>query len=147
LVAGTAYRGPGVVVGELEQARTRFAAAPTLLDAVLTETGGTLAEARSLLAKFGLGADDVRRPASSLSPGERTRASLALLMAVGANWLVLDEPTNHLDLAAIPQLESALATWSGTLLVVSHDRRFLDAVTTDRTRHVRLHAGAVTESG
>ncbi|HXH59439.1 ATP-binding cassette domain-containing protein [Iamia sp.] len=69
------------------------------------------------------------------------------LVVSGANWLVLDEPTNHLDLAAIPQLESALATWSGTLLVVSHDRRFLDSVTTDRTRHVRLHAGAVTESG
>ena len=146
LVAGTGYVGPGVAVGELEQARTRFASAPTLLDAVLAETGATLAEARSLLAKFGLGADHVGRPAASLSPGERTRASLALLMAVGTNWLVLDEPTNHLDMAAIEQLESALATWTGTLLVVSHDRRFLDAVTTEGTRHVRLDAGTLNES-
>ena len=85
-----------------------------------------LQEARSLLAKFGLGDDDVGRPARSLSPGERTRASLALLMASGANWLVLDEPTNHLDLPAIEQLETALDAYDGTLLLVTHDRRFLD---------------------
>ncbi|HYI60400.1 MAG TPA: ABC-F family ATP-binding cassette domain-containing protein [Acidimicrobiales bacterium] len=145
LAAGTARVGPSVRVGGLEQARTRFSAAPTLLDAALGETGWTLAEARSLLAKFGLGAGHVGRPAGSLSPGERTRASLALLMAVGTNWLVLDEPTNHLDLAAIEQLEQALASWTGTLLVVSHDRRFLDAVTTEGTRHLRVEAGTVTE--
>ena len=58
------------------------------------------ASAHSLLAKFGLDRDAVARPAHSLSPGERTRASLALLMASAANWLVLDEPTNHLDLPA-----------------------------------------------
>ena len=142
---GMSAVGPSVRVGELEQARTRFATAPTLLEAVLGETGMTLAEARSLLAKFGLGADHVSRPAGSLSPGERTRASLALLMAVGTNWLVLDEPTNHLDLPAIEQLESALGTWTGTLLVVSHDRRFLEAVTTESTRHLNVDAGVVTE--
>ena len=66
------------------------------------------ADVRTLLAKFGLGADHVDRPASSLSPGERTRAALALLQARGVNLLVLDEPTNHLDLPAIEQLEQAL---------------------------------------
>lgn len=142
---GEAWVGPGVRIGELEQLRTRFSRSATLLDAVLAETGATLAEARSLLAKFGLGADHVGRPADSLSPGERTRASLALLMAVGTNWLVLDEPTNHLDLPAIEQLEQALATWTGTLLVVSHDRRFLDAVTTEAARHVVVDGGTVTE--
>ncbi|HEU5152978.1 MAG TPA: ABC-F family ATP-binding cassette domain-containing protein [Iamia sp.] len=146
LAAGESWVGPSVRVGEMEQLRTRFQRAGTLLDAVLAETGWTLADARSLLAKFGLGADHVARPAGSLSPGERTRASLALLMAIGTNWLVLDEPTNHLDLPAIEQLEQALATWSGTLLVVSHDRRFLDAVTTDATRHLRVEDGRVTEA-
>ncbi len=68
------------------------------------------ADVRTLLAKFGLRADHVRRAASSLSPGERTRAALALLQSRGTNLLVLDEPTNHLDLPAIEQLESALAS-------------------------------------
>ena len=85
-------------------------------------------EARSLLAKFGLGADHVDRAGADLSPGERTRALLAELMAQGVNCLVLDEPTNHLDLEAIEQLESALEGFDGTLLLVTHDRTFLDAV-------------------
>jgi ATPase subunit of ABC transporter with duplicated ATPase domains len=85
-------------------------------------------EARSLLAKFGLGASHVLRVAASLSPGERTRAELALLVARGTNCLVLDEPTNHLDVPAIEQLEAALEAWEGTLLLVSHDRRLLETV-------------------
>ena len=89
------------------------------------------AEIRTLLAKFGLRAAHVLRPAGTLSPGERTRAALALLQARGVNLLVLDEPTNHLDLPAIEQLESALAAYDGTLLLVTHDRRMLDAVHTD----------------
>jgi ATPase subunit of ABC transporter with duplicated ATPase domains len=120
-----------VVVGELDQARRRFLDGRSLLDGFLAATGSVVSDARSLLAKFGLGAAAVDRPASSLSPGERTRAALALLMAGGANCLVLDEPTNHLDLPAIEQLEQALAGWQGTLLLVTHDRRFLDAVAVD----------------
>ena len=64
----------------------------------------------------------------SLSPGERTRAALALLMTTGVNCLVLDEPTNHLDLPAIEQLEQAVDSFSGTVLLVTHDRALLDAV-------------------
>jgi ATPase subunit of ABC transporter with duplicated ATPase domains len=90
-------------------------------------------EARSLLAKFGLRAEHVSRPIASLSPGERTRAVLAVLMARGTNCLVLDEPTNHLDLAAIEQLEQAIDSFDGTLLLVTHDRRLLDTVRIDRT--------------
>ncbi|MDT7550433.1 MAG: hypothetical protein QOE84_2827, partial [Actinomycetota bacterium] len=86
------------------------------------------ADVRTLLAKYGLKADHANRAAGSLSPGERTRASLALLQAIGVNCLVLDEPTNHLDLPAIEQLESALDAYEGTLLLVTHDRRLLDAV-------------------
>jgi ATPase subunit of ABC transporter with duplicated ATPase domains len=85
-----------------------------------------MGEARGLLAKFALGPDDVERPGRSLSPGERSRASLALLAARGVNALVLDEPTNHLDLEAIEQLETALEEFSGTVVLVTHDRRFLE---------------------
>lgn len=84
------------------------------------------------------------RPATTLSPGERTRAALALLQGKGVNLLVLDEPTNHLDLPAIEQLESALDSYTGTLLLVTHDRRMLDVVRT--TRMLRVDGGRVTES-
>jgi ATPase subunit of ABC transporter with duplicated ATPase domains len=137
LTEGRQRLGPSVVVGEVEQARHRLDARPTLLDAVLAATGLTVSEARSLLAKFGLGVRDVERSARSLSAGERTRAILALLS--GVNTLVLDEPTNHLDLAAIEQLEQAVAGFDGTLLLVSHDRRLLEAVSL--TRIVSLEAG------
>lgn len=73
------------------------------------------------------------RTVDELSPGERTRAGLALLQACGTNVLVLDEPTNHLDLAAIEQLEQALDTYDGALLLVTHDRRMLQNVRLDRT--------------
>ena len=103
-----------------------------MVEVVERRTDWPAADVRTLLAKFGLKADHVSRPAGSLSPGERTRASLALLQAVGVNLLVLDEPTNHLDLPAIEQLESALDAYAGTLLLVTHDRRLLDAVHLDR---------------
>jgi ATPase subunit of ABC transporter with duplicated ATPase domains len=102
-----------------------------------------VSDTRTLLAKFGIGASHVERPASSLSPGERTRAALALLMAVGSNCLVLDEPTNHLDLPAIEQLEQALDTFEGTVLLVTHDRELLERVRVTRT--VRLDRGRIVE--
>jgi ATPase subunit of ABC transporter with duplicated ATPase domains len=128
LVAGDRWLGTSVVVGEMEQARDAFAGERPLLDVFIAATGLTVAETRSLLAKFGLGADHVTRPAATLSPGERTRAVLARFAAQGVNCLVLDEPTNHLDLDAIEQLEQALEGYDGTLLVVTHDRRLLEAL-------------------
>ena len=133
LAAGERWVGPGVRIGTLDQARAGFDGDETLIDAFVEQSGMTQQEARSLLAKFGLEQDEVGRGARSLSPGQRTRASLALLMASGANWLVLDEPTNHLDLPAIEQLESALNAFDGTLLLVTHDRQLLSALTFDRT--------------
>jgi ATPase subunit of ABC transporter with duplicated ATPase domains len=133
VVEGQRRIGPGVVVGELEQGRGAFAGEATLLDAFTAETGLIVSEARSLLAKFGLGAEHVVRVGASLSPGERTRAGLAVFAARGVNCLVLDEPTNHLDLPAIEQLEQALDGYDGTLLLVTHDRRLLEAVHLTRT--------------
>ncbi|MBA3282262.1 MAG: ABC-F family ATP-binding cassette domain-containing protein [Acidimicrobiia bacterium] len=143
LAAGEAHLGPGVVVGELSQRRDRFATSVPLIDVVIGATGQPPNEVRSLLAKFGLGAGLVARPSERLSPGERTRANLALFMAEGVNCLVLDEPTNHLDLVAIEQLEQALDRYVGTLLLVTHDRQFLEHVTV--TRRLEVVEGQVAE--
>ena len=143
LVSGTQWLGPGVVVGEIDQARAAFTGHRALVDAFIGETGLVVSEARRVLAKFGLGATHVAKPAAMLSPGERTRAALALLQTVGVNTLVLDEPTNHLDLPAIEQLEQALAAFPGTVLLVTHDRRLADALDLDRT--LRVEQGVVSE--
>ncbi len=136
LRSGTRWLGPSVVVGELGQDRRSLGGTTSVVEAAMARTGLTHSDARSLLAKFGLGADDVNRPGESLSPGERTRAELATFQALGVNFLVLDEPSNHLDLPAIEQLEAALADFTGTLLLVSHDRRLLETV--ELTRRIEL---------
>jgi ATPase subunit of ABC transporter with duplicated ATPase domains len=133
LEQGRRSLGPGVRLGEVDQARSAFRGADSVVDVVERATQWPAGEVRTLLAKFGLRADHVHRPAASLSPGEKTRASLALLQAVGVNCLVLDEPTNHLDLPAIEQLEQALDAYEGTLLLVTHDRRLVQAVRVTRT--------------
>jgi ATPase subunit of ABC transporter with duplicated ATPase domains len=144
LTSGQGSLGSGVLVGEVDQARGLFHGPESLLDAFCTAVPDTEPlEVRTLLAKFGLKADHVLRPAATLSPGERTRAALALLQGRGVNLLVLDEPTNHLDLPAIEQLESALDAYEGTLLLVTHDRRMLDAVHV--TRRLEVADGKVTE--
>ncbi|GAA3651891.1 ABC-F family ATP-binding cassette domain-containing protein [Lentzea roselyniae] len=137
LVSGDRSIGPGVVVGEVDQLRAEFASDASALRIVAGATGLPDVEVRTLLAKFRVGADSVLRPARELSPGERTRAGLALLQARGTTCLVLDEPTNHLDLPAIEQLERALETYEGTLLLVTHDRRLASAVRVDREINVR----------
>lgn len=129
---GTASLGASVAVGEIDQGRNQLPAGLALgeaFEAAVPELSAS--EARTLLAKFGLKADQVGSRVADLSPGERTRASLALLQARGVNVLVLDEPTNHLDLPAIEQLEEALESYEGALLLVSHDRRLLENVRLD----------------
>ncbi len=133
LSAGERWLGPSVVPGVLGQDRRVLGGDRDLVREVCDRCGVTVSEARSLLAKFGLEAEQVTRPAGTLSPGERTRAELAVFQALGVNFLVLDEPTNHLDLPAIEQLESALRSFTGTLLLVTHDRRMLEAVELTRT--------------
>jgi ATPase subunit of ABC transporter with duplicated ATPase domains len=118
---------------KLRQQRLDIGASSDLLDWFLERSGQSISEGRSVLAKFGLSARHLARPPSSLSTGERTRAELALFQARGVNLLILDEPTNHLDLEAIEQLETALAGYEGTLIVVSHDRRFVEHLDLTRT--------------
>ncbi len=136
LGSGRRWIGPGVRMGEMDQARGRFSGQERVLATFQALTDLPLSDSRSMLAKFGLGPDHLGRAGHDLSPGERSRAQLGALMATGVNCLVLDEPTNHLDIEAIEQLESALTAFDGTLLLVSHDRRFLDSV--DLTRTVEL---------
>jgi ATPase subunit of ABC transporter with duplicated ATPase domains len=144
LARGSAEVGPGIVFGELDQRRALFDSERALLERFREESGLAAVDARTLLAKYGLRRDDALRPASSLSPGERSRAVLAVLQTRGVNTLVLDEPTNHLDLEAIEQLELALAGYPGTVLLVTHDRRFLERF--GATRLVTIRGGRVVES-
>ena len=139
---GTVRLGSGVVVGHLGQDRTPGRG--TLLDTVRERTELSVEQARSLLAKFDLGPEHLSRPETALSPGERSRAGLAMLVARGTNLLLLDEPTNHLDLDAIEELEQALGGYDGTLVVVSHDRRLLAGLRLDR--RLEVVAGRVAEA-
>jgi len=141
---GMASLGASVAIGEIDQARAVLAGDATLASSFEAQVPDwPVAEVRTLLAKFGLKADHVSRPVDELSPGERTRAGLALLQATGVNLLVLDEPTNHLDLVAIEQLEQAIESYEGTLLLVTHDRRMLETVRLNR--HWQVDAGRVIE--
>ena len=142
--SGRASLGSGVLVGEIDQARSLFEGDEPLVEAFGRNVPDWPdADVRTLLAKFALKGHHVLRTASSLSPGERTRAGLALLQARGVNLLVLDEPTNHLDLPAIEQLEQAVDSFEGTLLLITHDRRMLE--TTRTTRRWMLDDGKLSE--
>jgi ATPase subunit of ABC transporter with duplicated ATPase domains len=140
---GGVRRGSGVRFGILRQGGVGadLDGETTGLAAYQRAVGAAEAEARTLLAKFALGAAHVLRPVSTWSPGERCRLGLAILMAQGVNCLVIDEPTNHLDLEAQEELEQALIGFGGTLLVVSHDRDFLDRV--GITRALTLEDGSL----
>jgi ATPase subunit of ABC transporter with duplicated ATPase domains len=138
LVSGERRVGRSTVVGAIGQQRSAYDGLTPLVEEFVERTGLVVGDARTLLAKFGLGPEHISRSCSSLSPGERTRAHLAELQARGVNVLVLDEPTNHLDLEAVEQLERALVEFDGTLVVVSHDRRFLERIEPTRTLDLPL---------
>ncbi len=144
LDGGRRTLGSRVRVGVIDQQRSLLETDDSVVDVLRTELGDVdRGDARTLLAKFGLGSEHVDRPARSLSMGERTRALMALFQAREVNVLVLDEPTNHLDVPAIEQLESALAGYDGTLVVVSHDETFIERVGIDR--RIEMASGRLTE--
>ena len=147
LAAGRRSLGARVRIGVMDQQRGLLQSDDSVVDVVRSALGGEpdRGAVRTLLAKFGLGSDHVDRAARTLSPGERTRALMAVFQGREVNLLVLDEPTNHLDVPAIEQLESALAGYEGTLVVVSHDQRFLETVGV--TRRLDVHAGRVSAHG
>ena len=127
---GLVQRGHFVFPGYLDQHLKLLAEDLPVLRAVWPEPDPALTEQtmRDLLGSFGLHGETVDQPVRSLSGGERSRAALAKLTVAGANVLVLDEPTNHLDIWAADSLEEALKAFDGTVIVVSHDRYFLNRV-------------------
>ena len=128
--------GPNVRIGYYDQRHRDLDDAHSLVDEIRTVRGDLNVDgARAYLARFRFFGDDVFRVVRGLSGGERSRLALAKMMLVPRNLLALDEPTNHLDIPACEVLEDALRAYEGTLLVVSHDRYFLDRVVT-RILHV-----------
>ncbi|MHB8078518.1 MAG: ribosomal protection-like ABC-F family protein [Candidatus Krumholzibacteriia bacterium] len=121
--------GHHVDLGYYDQHLRTVSDARTVLEEMAhADPAATVGELRGFLAAFGFGPDAFDRPVGALSGGERGRLALMRLIKEGHNTLLLDEPTNHLDVRACEALEAALAGFAGTLIVVSHDRRFLDRV-------------------
>jgi len=127
---GTARIGASVQLAYLAQLRDAAFPGATVLDTLLETVNVPLGEARGYLARFLFRGEDVFKPVSELSGGERSRLELALLGVTPANLLLLDEPTNHLDIPAREALEAFLRESGATLLIVSHDRRLLQQTCT-----------------
>jgi ATP-binding cassette subfamily F protein 3 len=140
--AGERWAGPSITVDFVSQAATELPADRTPIDVVRAARPLSDAEAVALLVRFLFDYEQLRRPISSMSGGERTRLRCCLLMVSRANCLVLDEPTNHLDIPAVETLESALESYDGTVVAVSHDRYFLERIA---DRVLEVGGGRVTE--
>jgi len=120
--------GKSVKAAEYRQLHDVLDAKSSLIDWVMRVTGLTRSPAASLLHRFMFHRDDLERPIGTLSGGEKSRVQLARLVHEQVNFLMLDEPTNHLDIPSCEQLEEMLEEYEGTLLVISHDRYFLDRI-------------------
>jgi len=124
--------GSKVKIGYLPQ-EIDFKPEEWVLDYFLRITEIDQTNARRLLNRFGFSAYDVQLAIQNLSPGEKSRLILATLMAQEINCLLLDEPTNHLDPEALDRLEQALKEFSGTIIMVSHDRYLIDQIDVTKT--------------
>jgi ATP-binding cassette subfamily F protein 3 len=140
LAGGKLRRGHNAKIGYLSQHVEELGSEGSVLEATQRATGLTPNKARALLGQFLFSGEEAEKPVAGLSGGERRRVSLAVLYASGANVLILDEPTNHLDVESREALEDALRSFTGSLLLVSHDRALLDAV---GTRTVAVEEGTL----
>ncbi|HET9921662.1 MAG TPA: ABC-F family ATP-binding cassette domain-containing protein [Ktedonobacteraceae bacterium] len=129
-LSGQVIPGHNVRIGYYSQTHEGLDQERTILDEILQVTTLTVEGARSFLGRFLFSGEDVFKPISTLSGGERSRVALAKLTLQGSNFLILDEPTNHLDLQSRQFLEEVLSEFEGTLLFVSHDRYFIDSLAT-----------------
>ncbi len=129
-LAGTVHMGPKLKVGYFAQAHEALAPQDTLLEALGRHRAMSEEKSRAYLSQYLFSGDDVYKPVSALSGGERGRLALAILALEGANLLLLDEPTNHLDLPAQEVLQETLEVFPGTILLVSHDRYLVNRLAT-----------------
>jgi ATP-binding cassette subfamily F protein 3 len=127
---GQVYLGASLKIGYFAQAHDDLKSDHTVIDELLRHKSMAISAARSYLAGYLFRGDDVFKPISALSGGERGRLALAILALDGANFLLLDEPTNHLDLPAQEVLQELLQNFPGTILLVSHDRYLVDRLAT-----------------
>jgi ATP-binding cassette subfamily F protein 3 len=125
-LAGEYKLGASLNIGYFTQAHEQLNPKNLVLDELMDAQNMMLSEARKYLARYLFRGDDVYKPISALSGGERGRLALAILALTGANFLLLDEPTNHLDIPAQEMLQSMLEQFEGTILLVSHDRYLVD---------------------
>lgn len=129
-LSGTFQVGANVRMGYFAQGHADLDDEKTVLDELLDVRNVPLGEARNLLGRFLFSGDDVLKKVADLSGGERARLKLAKLTLLDANVLLLDEPTSHLDVLSREVLESVLLNFGGTLIVVTHDRYFINALAT-----------------
>ncbi|HEX4459297.1 MAG TPA: ABC-F family ATP-binding cassette domain-containing protein [Polyangia bacterium] len=142
-LAGSVMRGHEVRIGYFDQKLSELSDDNSLIDEIRTVRGDFAEDiARNFLGRFRFTGDDPFKKVKGLSGGERNRLTLAKMMLRPRNLLALDEPTNHLDIPAREVLEDALADYEGTVLVVSHDRYFLDRVV---TKIIHIHDGRAEE--
>lgn len=125
-LSGEVQVGSSLVIGDLMQEHDNLPRHESIKDLLIRRTGSSLEHAYTLAARFGLRADEIDREVAILSPGERARLLFAVFSALSVNVLLLDEPTNHLDLEALHALEEAVAQYAGTIVLVSHDRYFIE---------------------
>ena len=125
--------GSGVKLGNMMQEHESLPRGETLLEFLMKRAWLSQEMSYAKLARFGFDEQQVKQPIGTLSPGGRARLLLALFSAQSVNMLVLDEPTNHLDLEALNALEETLQSYEGTVLLVSHDRYFLETARLDTT--------------
>lgn len=139
-LAGETRLGASLKVGYFAQAQDALHAENTVLQELQRHQYMTPGAARGYLAQYLFRGEDVFKPVSALSGGERARLALALLALEGANLLLLDEPTNHLDIPAQEILQEVLEHFEGTVLLVSHDRYLIDRLATQiwEVRHGRM---------
>ncbi|MGE5222413.1 MAG: ribosomal protection-like ABC-F family protein [Omnitrophica WOR_2 bacterium] len=138
---GDARLGASLKIGYFAQAHDALNSARSVLDELLVHKALDQGQARSFLARYLFQGEDVFKPLSALSGGERARLALAILSLDGANFLLLDEPTNHLDIPAQEALQEVLEDYTGTILLVSHDRYLIDRLATQvwELRDHKLH--------
>jgi ATP-binding cassette, subfamily F, member 3 len=140
--AGERWAGPSISVEYVSQAASELPGDRTPIDVVRAAKPLSEGEAVALLVRFLFDYEQLRRPIAAMSGGERTRLRCCLVMLSRANCLILDEPTNHLDIPAVETLESALESYDGTVIAVSHDRYFLERIA---DRVLAVGDGRVTE--